>query len=78
VPTGLHGSGRMTEGRMAGEPVPFWHGVMSWLFWSSPGVLCVCVALCVCVVLLCCGFLSRFLLLNGMKRSSPTFSRKKA
>jgi hypothetical protein len=32
----------------------------------------------VCVfVLLCCGFLSHFLLLNGMKRSSPTFSRKR-
>jgi hypothetical protein len=35
----------------------------------------VCVCLC-CVVLLCCGFLSCFLL-NGMKRSSPAFSRKK-
>jgi hypothetical protein len=30
-----------------------------------------------CVVLLCYGFLSHFLLLNGMKRNSPALLRER-
>jgi hypothetical protein len=42
--------------------------------------VCTRVSVCarVSVVLLCCGFLSRFLLLNGMKRNSPAFSKEKS
>jgi hypothetical protein len=36
----------------------------------------VVLGVCVCVVLCCYGFLSHFLL-NGMKHSSPVFSREK-
>jgi hypothetical protein len=35
-----------------------------------------CAFVCVCVCLFCCGFLTRFLLLNEMKCTSPVFSGK--
>jgi hypothetical protein len=39
--------------------------------------VCVCAGACVCLCLFYCGFLSRFLLLNEMKRSSRAFLKKK-